>query len=77
MLTILGQAQRDWYRAEHRPEIEAGLEKLQEEAARLSDRCEKAERTFSALSDQLHQSAVTSRKMRRKLDELLEGGDLS
>lgn len=77
VLTILGQAQRDWYRAEHRPEIEAGLEKLQEEAARLSDRCEKAERTFSALSDQLHQSAVTSRKMRRKLDELLEGGDLS
>ena len=77
VLTILGQAQRDWYRAEHRPEIETGLEKLQEEAARLSDRCEKAERTFSALSDQLHQSAVTSRKMRRKLDELLEGGDLS
>lgn len=77
VLTMLGQAQKDWYRSEHMPEIEAGLQRLQEEAARLEERCARAEKTFAALSDQLHQSAVSSRKMRKKLDELLEGGDLS
>lgn len=76
LLTLLGQAQKDWYRAENMPAIEAGLETLLDEAGRLQERCEKAERTFASLSDQLHQSAVTSRKMRKKLDELLEGGDL-
>lgn len=74
-LTVLGKVQKDWYRAENLPQIEAGLKALQTEADRLEERCVKAERTFGSLADQLHQSAVTSRKMKRRLDALLDGGD--
>lgn len=74
-LTVLGKVQKDWYRAQNQPEIEAGLRQLQTEADRMEERCSRAERTFASLQEQLHQSAVTSRKMKQKLDALLEGGD--
>ena len=74
ILTILGSAQKDWYRKEHLKEIEQGLNELQDQSARLMERARKTEAMSQNLADKYHEVYVSARKLHDALENVLEGG---
>ncbi|MGI6511450.1 MAG: DNA recombination protein RmuC [Catenisphaera adipataccumulans] len=73
VLYTLMESTRDFYRAEHMKEIEKNILALLEDADRLCERSEKAEKSLRALTEHFHKVSVSAGKIAGRMHALAEG----
>lgn len=76
IFTLLAST-RDFYRSEHIQEIEQDILSLQEDAKRLAERSQKAEKSLENLVQQFHSVSVSAAKITKHMDKMMQGREES
>ena len=71
VMTLL-ESTKDFYRTNHMEEIEKNILTLQEDASRLVERSQRAEKNLQTLMTQFHQVSISAEKINNRIERMGE-----